>query len=47
MSWIAIWLLASALSFVVLSLLAFFAPEGYQDERGFHYGKPEDTADES
>lgn len=30
------------ISAVTVVLMAIFAPEGYEDETGFHYGKKED-----
>lgn len=27
---------------VVMAAVAMTAPEGWQDERGFHYGKPDE-----
>lgn len=32
---------------VSLAVMAYFiitAPEGYEDEKGFHYGKPDDES---
>jgi hypothetical protein len=46
MSWIVVWLIAAMVSFVGLFLMAILSPEGYEDENGFHYGKPEDIKDE-
>lgn len=30
----------TAIGFIVLAIEIRRAPEGYEDERGFHYGKP-------
>lgn len=30
------------LSLGVIAYCCYTAPEGYQDEKGFHYGRPED-----
>lgn len=40
MSALVILLLVSASSLLVLGVLLFRAPSGYEDEQGFHFGKP-------
>lgn len=40
------WLLLTLLVLCAITVyLMLTAPEGYQDENGFHYGKPEDNKD--
>lgn len=33
---------ASLLALAVLGVIAWRAPDGYEDETGFHYGEPPD-----
>lgn len=40
--YIAGYILLSVISTTVLLLIAKYAPLGYEDENGFHYGRPED-----
>ena len=37
---LAVALAVIGISLIILGLLAIFAPLGYQDKRGFHYGEP-------
>ena len=30
-------------SLIAVCILIYLAPEGYEDEKGFHYGKPTDN----
>lgn len=39
------WALVSAVGVLVLYTASRFVAEGWQDENGFHYGKPEDEED--
>lgn len=39
------WLIVTAVSVVVLYFLVKNAPEGYEDDEGFHYGKPDDVVE--
>lgn len=40
MAWYVVGLIG--VMFVVLGMLVLFAPEGYEDENGFHIGRKDD-----
>ena len=39
MFWIITYIVLAIVAIGVLSYMGMTAPEGYQDEKGFHYGK--------
>jgi hypothetical protein len=43
---IATLLCISLVSIAILYLFVKDAPEGYEDDNGFHYGRPEDDKEE-